>query len=280
MKLHLRKKYTEIPSPAVMGVLNVTPDSFSDGGLFLSIDDALKQVQTMISAGADIIDVGGESTRPGAERLSVDEEIDRIIPAVERIKKEFEVLVSIDTYKERVARIAVTEAGADMVNDISGLGFSENMALTISNLDVPVVVMHIQGSPENMQKNPFYTDVIAEIKQYFSERIHYALSKGIKKEKIIIDPGIGFGKRFEDNIKIIKRLSDFKEFDCPILIGLSRKTFLGEISGEKIPRNREVETLTANAISILNGASIIRVHHVRNAVRSIRILRNLVDLES
>jgi dihydropteroate synthase len=279
MKLYLRKKFIEIPAPAVMGVLNITPDSFSDGGLFLSIDDALKQVKSMIVEGADIIDVGGESTRPGAEKVSIDEEIDRIIPVVERIKKEFEVLVSIDTYKERVARMAVTEAEADMVNDISGLGFSENMASTISSLDVPVVVMHIQGTPENMQKNPCYQDVMAEIKEFFTERINFALSKGIKKEKIIIDPGIGFGKRFEDNIEIIKRLSDFKEFDCPVLIGLSRKTFLGEISGEKTPRDREAETITANIISILNGASIIRVHNVRNAVRSIGILKNLVDLE-
>jgi len=279
MKLHLRNKFVEIPSPAVMGVLNITPDSFSDGGLFLSIDDALKQVKDMISGGADIIDVGGESTRPGAEKVSIDEEIDRIIPVVVRIKKEFEVLVSIDTYKERVARMAVTEAGADMVNDISGLGFSENMASSISILDIPVVVMHIQGTPENMQKNPYYTDVITELKEFFSDRISYALSKGIKKEKIIIDPGIGFGKRLEDNIKIIKKLGEFKEFDCPILIGLSRKTFLGEISGEKIPKSREAETLTGNIVSILNGASIIRVHNVRNAVRSIDILRSLIDLE-
>lgn len=278
MKLYLRNTFVEIPSPAVMGVLNVTPDSFSDGGMFLSNDDALKQANTMISAGADIIDVGGESTRPGAEKVSIDEEIDRIIPVVERIKKEFEILVSIDTYKERVARMAVTEAGADMVNDISGLRFSDNMASTISFLDVPVVVMHIQGTPENMQKKPFYTDVIAEIKQYFSERIEYALSKGVKKEKLIIDPGIGFGKRFEDNIKIIKNLKDFMEFESPILIGLSRKTFLGEISGEKIPKYREAETITGNIVSVLNGASIIRVHDVKNAVRSIGILRNLVDL--
>jgi dihydropteroate synthase len=278
VKLYLKNTFVEITSPAVMGVLNVTPDSFSDGGMFLTNDDALKQASIMISAGADIIDIGGESTRPGAEKVSIDEEIDRILPVMERIKKEFEILVSIDTYKERVARMAVTEAGADMVNDISGLRFSDNMASTISFLDVPVVVMHIQGTPENMQKNPYYTDVIAEIKQYFSERIEYALSKGIKKEKLIIDPGIGFGKRFEDNVEIIKNLEDFIEFDCPILIGLSRKTFLGEISGEKIPKYREAETITANIVSVLNGASIIRVHDVKNAVRSIGILRNLVDL--
>jgi dihydropteroate synthase len=277
MKLDLRKKFVELNAPAIMGILNVTPDSFSDGGKYLKMDDAMNHIAVMIKAGADIIDIGGESTRPGAKFVTVEEEIDRIVPIIEKVKKEFEILVSIDTYKDRVARVAVLEADVDMVNDISGLRFSENMASTIASLEVPVVVMHMQGSPENMQNKPYYTDVVVDIKGFFKERIEFAMSKGIRKNKIIIDPGIGFGKRFEDNITIIKRLREFQDCDCPLLIGLSRKSFLGTITDEKIPRKREIESVTANIISILNGASIVRVHNVKNMVRVVKVLRYLVD---
>jgi len=277
MKLYLRTEFLELDEPVVMGILNVTPDSFSDGGDFFRNDAALKQAGQMVKDGAAIIDVGGESTRPGARRVNADEEIDRVMPVVQKIKDEFEVLVSIDTYKTRVARVAVQEAGADIVNDISALTFCEDMAETAAQLDVPVILMHIKGTPENMQKDPSYTDVIRELKQYFHNRIDYAYSKGIKKEKIIIDPGIGFGKRMEDNIRIIKHLYEFREFELPVLMGVSRKSFLGRISGEEDPKAREAETVTANVISILNGANIIRVHDVKNAVKSIKILKTLVD---
>jgi dihydropteroate synthase len=260
-----------------MGVLNVTPDSFSDGGKFLEIDTALKHTEKMIKDGAKIIDVGGESSRPGADKVSIEEEIDRVIPIIESIKDRFETIVSIDSYKERVAREAVLEAGADIVNDISALRFSENMAETIARLNVPIILMHIKGTPETMQKEPSYIDVTAEIKQYFHVNIDIALAKGIKKEKIIIDPGIGFGKRVVDNIEIIKKLNEFKEFEAPILIGLSRKSFLGAISGEAIPAEREAETISANVIAIINGADIIRVHNVKNAVQSIKIFNKLVN---
>jgi len=278
MKLYLRNRFIDIKEPVIMGVLNVTPDSFSDGGKYIRIDDALKRVESLVMEGADIVDIGGESTRPGAKKIGIDEEIERVIPIIERVKKEFEVLISIDTYKERLARLAVLEAGADIVNDVSALRFSENMASVIAGLNVPVVLMHMKGTPEHMQKNPFYENVIDDVKEFFYERIEWAISKGMKREKIIIDPGIGFGKRFEDNIQIIRRLREFKEFDIPILIGLSRKAFLGAISGEKIPENREAETITANLISIMNGASIIRVHNVRSAVASKKILEKLVDI--
>lgn len=260
-----------------MGILNVTPDSFSDGGKFLKIEAAMKQARRMVKDGAAIIDVGGESSRPGAKAVSIDEEVDRVIPVIEKIKDELEVLVSVDTYKEQVARSAVMEAGADIVNDISGFGFSVNMVDTVAALDVPIVLMHMKGTPESMQKNPFYADLIPELKQYFRSRISDALSKGVKKEKIIIDPGIGFGKRLEDNIEIIKRLGEFKEFDLPILIGVSRKSFLGALSGEAIPVEREAEGITANIVAVLNGASIIRVHNVKNAVKSIKVLDRLMD---
>jgi len=277
MKLYLRNRFLELEEPVVMGILNVTPDSFSNGGDFFKNGDALKQAEQMVNDGVVIVDVGGESTRPGAKKISVDEEIDRVLPVVERIKAEFGVIVSVDTYKDRVARAAVMEAGADIVNDISALAFSEHMAETVAQLEVPIILMHIKGTPENMQKEPYYVDVIAELKQYFHNRIDYAYSRGVKKEKIIIDPGIGFGKRVEDNIEIVKRLKEFKEFDLPIMMGLSRKSFLGKIAGEKSPKAREVETITADVIAILNGVNIIRVHNVKNAVKSIKILKKLVD---
>ncbi|UCH93834.1 MAG: dihydropteroate synthase [Candidatus Aminicenantes bacterium] len=278
MKLYLKNTFLEFETPVVMGVLNVTPDSFSDGGRFSKYDDAIKHAEQMIKHGAAVIDVGGESSRPGAQSVTADEELDRIMPIIEKIKDEFEVIVSVDTYKERVAKCAVLEAGADMVNDISALRFSDKMADTIAKLEVPVVLMHIKGTPENMQKKPFYQNLIPELKQYFHTRIDYALSKGIKKEKIIIDPGIGFGKRVEDNIEIIKKLEELKEFELPILIGISRKSFLGAISNEPIPREREAETVCANIIAALNGASIIRVHNVKNTVKSLKVLKKLVDM--
>lgn len=279
MNLYLRNEFLELEEPVVMGILNITPDSFSDGGDFFKNGAALKQAEQMVKDGVTIIDVGGESTRPGAQKtVSTEEEIDRVLPVIQAIKDEFEVLVSVDTYKAPVARAAVLEGGADIVNDISALDFCENMAETVAALDVPVVLMHIKGSPEDMQKDPFYRNVIPELKQYFENRIDYAYSKGIKKEKLIIDPGICFGKRVEDNLEIIKRLGEFKEFDLPILIGISRKSFLGKIAGEENPKEREIETVTAGVIAILNGASIIRVHNVKNAVKSIKILKKLVKL--
>ncbi|MCP5102810.1 MAG: dihydropteroate synthase [bacterium] len=276
MKLYLRNQFLELEEPVVMGILNVTPDSFSDGGDFFRNGLGMKQAGQMVKDGAVIIDVGGESTRPGAERVSADQEIDRVLPIIEKIKAELQVLVSIDTYKTRVARAAVLEGGADIVNDISALAFCENMAETIARMDVPVILMHIKGTPENMQKDPYYADLIPELKQYFHNRIDYALAKGIKKEKLIIDPGIGYGKRVGDNIEIIRRLKDFKEFELPILMGVSRKSFLGGITGAADPKDREIETVSAGLISILNGANIIRVHNVKNAVKSIKVLEKLL----
>jgi len=275
MKLYLRNGFLEKNEPLVMGILNVTPDSFSDAGHFFKESDALAHARAMASSGADIIDVGGESTRPGAARTSLDEEIDRVLPVIEKIKEELGILVSVDTSKEEVARQAIEEGGADMVNDISGLRFSEHMAATVAELNVPVILMHIKGNPENMQRAPFYADVISEIKDYFQERIDYALSHGIKKEKLILDPGIGFGKRLEDNIAIIRNLKQFADFDLPILVGLSRKSFLGLLSGEKIPEKRETETIAANLLAVRNGAAILRVHDVANTVKALKVWQSL-----
>ena len=277
MKLHLRSGFFEKDGPLVMGILNVTPDSFSDAGRFLKHGDALEHARAMAAAGSDIIDIGGESTRPGAAPIGLDEEIDRVLPLIARVKEETGALVSIDTSKEEVARLAVEEGGADMINDVSGLRLSERMATVIAELNVPVVVMHIKGTPENMQHDPVYADVIAEISGYFQERIDYALSHGIQKEKLILDPGIGFGKRLEDNIAIIRNLRRFAEFELPLLVGLSRKSFLGLLSGEKIPERREAETVAADLVAVRNGADIIRVHDVAGAVKSLKVWQSLAE---
>ncbi|HSQ35094.1 MAG TPA: dihydropteroate synthase [Candidatus Binatia bacterium] len=275
MKLYLKNRFIEKEGPLVMGILNVTPDSFSDAGRFFESNAALQHAREMVAAGADIIDVGGESTRPGAGQLSSEEEIDRILPIIEKIKEELNVVVSIDTTKADVARLAVEEGGADLVNDISALQFSEQMAATVAGLNVPVVLMHIKGTPENMQQDPFYADVVAEITEYFQQRIDLALSHGIKKEKIILDPGIGFGKRLEDNIAILKNLKAFAEFELPLLVGVSRKSFLGLLSGEKRPEQRGAETLAAALFADGNGAAILRVHDVEPMVRALRVWRSL-----
>jgi dihydropteroate synthase len=275
MKLYLKNHFIEKKEPLVMGILNVTPDSFSDAGRFFEGQAALQHAREMAAAGADIIDVGGESTRPGAGQLSSEEEIDRILPTIEKIKEELNVLVSIDTTKAEVARLAVEEGGADLVNDISALQFSEQMAATVAGLNVPVVLMHIKGTPENMQLDPFYADVLGEITDYFQQRIDFALSHGIKKEKIILDPGIGFGKRLADNIAIIKNLKMFSEFELPILIGISRKSFLGLLSGEKVPEQRGAETIAAGLLAARNGAAILRVHDVAPMVKALKVWQSL-----
>ena len=275
MKLYLNNNFLELEEPVVMGILNLTPDSFSDGGRFNRHDSAISHAEAMIKAGASIIDVGGESTRPGAMKISLSEEIDRVLPVIEKIKKEFDTVISIDTYKDHVAELAVKEGGADIINDISALSYSEGMADVVSNLNVPVILMHIKGTPSDMQSDPFYHDVVGEIIQYFNERIGFAISKGIKKEKMIIDPGIGFGKRFEDNITIIKNLKKFKSLGLPVMVGLSKKTFLGTISGIQYPFEREIETIAADLISAMNGASILRVHNVENCIRSLKVFRAL-----
>ncbi len=275
MKLYLDKDFRELEDPVVMGILNLTPDSFSDGGRFTQFDSAVSHAEIMIKAGASIIDVGGESTRPGAVKINENEEIDRVLPVIEKIKREFDTIVSIDTYKDQVAEMAVKEGGADIINDISALSYSTGMAEVVASLNVPVILMHIKGTPSDMQKDPFYLDVVGEIIEYFNERIEFAISKGIKTEKMIIDPGIGFGKRFEDNIAIIKNLHEFTNLNLPVMVGLSKKTFLGTISGIKEPFEREVETITADLISVMNGASILRVHNVENCVRSLKVLKKL-----
>ncbi|MBU3923263.1 dihydropteroate synthase [Patescibacteria group bacterium] len=245
----------------LMGILNVTPDSFSDGGRYFDRTLAIKRAYEMVEEGADIIDIGGESTRPGSEPVPLQEEIARTIPVIEEISKKIKVPVSIDTYKAEVAKRAL-DAGASIVNDISGLRFDPEMPKVVSRYKVPVVIMHIKGTPKNMQANPIYEALIPEIMDYLRESIKLAVESGIAEDKIIIDPGIGFGKTFDHNLEIIKNLHEFKYLEKPILIGLSRKAFIGKILDDAPAPERLEGTAAAVAISILNGANIIRVHDV------------------
>ncbi len=257
-----------------MGVLNVTPDSFSDVGRFLDPAQAIRHAKEMVAAGADLIDVGGESTRPGAEPISSKEELRRVIPVVERLSQEIPVPISIDTYKADVARAAL-KAGACWVNDISALRFDPKMADLIAESQVPVVLMHMKGTPMDMQRDPHYESVISEIYSFLEERIEFAVSAGIQWEQIIIDPGIGFGKRTQDNLIILAGLDQFRPLGRPILLGTSRKSFIGQVLG--LPAAERMEGTAATlAIGLMKGARIFRVHDVGPAVRVIRMAEAIV----
>lgn len=250
----------------IMGILNVTPDSFSDGGRYLDTGKAVEQALQMQHDGADIIDIGGESTRPGSEPVSGNEELARVIPIIEKLNPTLNIPISIDTCKADVARQALA-AGAKIVNDISGLRFDPLMASTIAEYKAGAVIMHIKGSPRDMQKNPYYYDVMKEISEYLSTSIEIALQAGNKKTQLVIDPGIGFGKRLEDNLEIIRNLSKLKKFDCPILIGPSRKSFIGAILDLPVAERLE-GTIAASTACIINGANILRVHDVKEIKRA------------
>ena len=262
----------------IMGILNVTPDSFSDGGKFIHLDKALSQAQYMEKNGADIIDIGGESTRPGAISVSVKEEINRTIPVIEEIRKFSNISISIDTYKSEVAEKALL-AGADFINDISGFTFDSRMMEIVKKFDVPVVLMHIKGTPQDMQTNPTCIDVIKDLLEFFSFQINKALDFGIKKVQIIIDPGIGFGKQLNDNFILIRRLREFSKLGCPILIGPSRKSFIG-LTLDSPPEFRLEGTLAAVSAGILNGASIVRVHDVKEVKRTVIITDKIMGTDT
>jgi dihydropteroate synthase len=254
----------------VMGILNCTPDSFYPSSRAATIKDAMKSAHEMISAGVDIVDVGGESTRPGSEPVSVEEEIRRVIPVVQALRAASDVIVSVDTRKKDVAERAL-DAGADIINDISGLRHNEDLARLVARRKVPVVLMHMRGTPKTMQKSPFYKNTISEIIRELQPSIAAAIGAGIAPEMIIIDPGIGFGKRSQDNLRIIKELASLKSLKFPILVGLSRKGFIGEILDRPVEK-RLIGTVTANTLAVLNGANIIRVHDVADAVEMVKII--------
>jgi dihydropteroate synthase len=258
-----------------MGILNVTPDSFSDGGLYFEEDKAIEHGLRMISEGADIIDVGGESTRPGSDPIPVDEELRRILPVISGLRKRTKSLISVDTSKSEVALAALTE-GADIINDISALRNDPKMISVAVQADAPIVIMHMKGSPKTMQRAPHYENVLKEIKSFLKDKIDVAVENGIQRDKIIIDPGIGFGKRFEDNLTLIRNLNDFGTLDQPILVGISRKSFLGKIL-DLPPEEREEGTLASAIISVIQGAHILRVHEVAPIKRAILVAETILD---
>lgn len=254
----------------VMGVLNVTPDSFYDGGRYHKLDDAVAQGLRMAEEGADIIDVGGESTRPYSDLLPVDEELKRVIPVIETLSREIDLPVSIDTYKSEVA-IRALEAGAAMVNDISAMRFDPAIGNVVAATGVPIVLMHMRGTPKNMQINPTYEDLLGEIVDFLREATEKAVSMGIKRDLIIIDPGIGFGKSFDDNLIILRGLGRFTSLGYPILVGTSNKSFIGHVLGVSV-ESRDTGTMATIAAAVMNGAHIIRAHNVRAAKETVTII--------
>jgi dihydropteroate synthase len=259
----------------IMGILNVTLDSFYDGGYYFEKEKAYKRVETIISEGADIIDVGGMSTRPGSLPVDTSEEIKRIIPVIEYINKNHNILISADTYRSETALRAIA-SGAHMINDISGLSMDKGMADVIRKSNVSLVIMHIKGTPENMQENPEYENVIDEIYDYLEDKANTAVNSGIKPEKIIVDPGIGFGKTTEHNLKIINKVSEFKMLGYPVLIGVSRKSFIGNVLD--LPVEERLEgSLAASVCSVMGGVNILRVHDVKETIKAVKIAKSIID---
>lgn len=261
MNIICKDKVLDLSSPKIMGILNVTPDSFSDGGLWNSAGKALAHAETMLNEGAAIIDIGGESTRPGAPTVSEDEELSRVIPAVERIAKETDAIISIDT-SSPVVMIEACKAGAHIWNDIRAL-CRENAMETAKELDIPVILMHMQGTPQNMQNDPNYSNVVEQVKRFLLDRAQMAISHGIDRKKIIFDLGFGFGKTAEHNFTLLKHMQDFVDLGYPVLSALSRKTMIGNACGIKEPAHRIIGSVAGALLSIERGAAIVRVHDVK-----------------
>jgi dihydropteroate synthase len=263
--------------PLVMGILNVTPDSFYDGGAYFTQDKAIERAFRMIEEGADIIDIGGETTKPFSEPTPEKEELRRVVPVIASIRKKSDVPISIDTYKATIAQAAL-DAGADIINDISSLSFDPAMAGVAAQAHAPVILMHIKGTPRDMQVSPSYENVVAEVKEFLAERIAFAVDCGIDGEDIVVDPGIGFGKRLEDNLALIKEIPRLKELGKPVLMGTSMKSFIGRILGTTALEDRAEVALASAAISVLNGADIVRVHDVAGTRRVVKFMQALMAL--
>jgi dihydropteroate synthase len=275
MTLKCRSRKLELGGyTLIMGILNVTPDSFSDGGLFAKVEAAVEHAEDMVAQGADIIDVGGESSRPGADTVSVEAEKARVLPVIERLVGTVEVPISIDTYKSSVARDALS-MGACIVNDITALRGDPDMASVVAEAGAPVILMHMKGTPKDMQLDPHYDSLIPEIASFLRTRIQAAIDAGIPQNQIIIDPGIGFGKTVAHNLEIIRRLREFKSLGKPILIGTSRKSFIGKVLGLSTDDRLE-GTAASIAVAIANGADIVRVHDVKEAARVVRMTDAIV----
>ncbi|MFO7982791.1 MAG: dihydropteroate synthase [Desulfuromonadales bacterium] len=256
--------HLDLTRPNIMGILNVTPDSFSDGGVYASSERAIRRGIEMNREGADLIDIGGESTRPGAEQVGLQEEIDRVVPVVERLCREIDLPISIDTNKSEVAREAV-RAGAHFVNDISGLNFDDAMASVVAESEAGVFLMHTRGRPETMQQNTTYDDLVCAVIASLGDSIAKAVESGVSEEKIAVDPGIGFGKDAAGNLQLLRRLSELNSLGYPVLLGTSRKSFIGKVLQQKDPQQRVYGTLATVALGVEQGATIFRVHDVRPA---------------
>ena len=256
----------------VMGILNVTPDSFYDGGLHFDLADTQKRVDSMVKEGVEIIDIGGESTRPGSKPVTIKEELERVIPAIKYIAENYDVPISIDTQKAEVAKEAI-EAGAHIVNDVGGLR-NEDMISVVSEMNVPVIMMHMQGTPENMQKNPQYGDVVEDIKEWLEERISAAEKAGIKRSNIIVDPGIGFGKNLKHNLELLGRLNEFKGMAGGLLLGASRKSFIAMMTGNE-EGDRLSGSLSAAIMGVTGGVDILRVHDVKETLSAVKTVNSL-----
>ncbi|MDN5353362.1 MAG: dihydropteroate synthase [Candidatus Cloacimonadota bacterium] len=274
--LNCRGKELKLDTTKIMGILNVTPDSFSDGDRYTDKDKAVEHALQMVREGAEIIDIGGESTRPGAQPVSSAQELERIIPVLKAIRNKSDAIISIDTNKAEVAKQAIL-AGADIVNDISALRFDDKMIDVLNQFpNVPIILMHMQGTPRNMQKNPHYNDVIQEILTFLQNRIKFCQQNGINKDRIIIDPGIGFGKHYNDNVEILQKIGEFRSLGVPVLLGASRKSFLKKIYEEKAEK-RLSGTLATTAWASWNKIEIVRVHDVKE---NFRLLQTLNEIES
>ena len=281
MIIRHNKGYLDISEKTlVMGILNVTPDSFYDGGKYYDIEDALNRARKMIDDGADIIDIGGESTRPNSSYVPADEEIRRIVPIIKELSKEIHIPISIDTYKADVADKAI-KAGAQIINDISGLQADKEMVRVAATNNTPIIVMHIKGRPHEFPKDPVYNELIPEIISFLERRIEYSVKSGIAHDKMIVDPGIGFGKGAHHNVEILRQLNKFKCLNLPIMIGTSRKSFVSrvlELSGDndmKENDSRLIGTLVTLVIAVSKGANIVRVHDVKEAVQVIKMYKSI-----
>jgi dihydropteroate synthase len=259
----------DLQFPAVMGIVNVTPDSFSDGGRFFAADDALEQALTLVREGASIVDIGGESTRPGSEMVSLDEELRRVLPVIEALAGSVGVPISVDTMKAEVARRALA-AGAALLNDVSALRFDDEMVDVVAQSGSPVCLMHMQGMPKTMQDDPRYDDVVDEVLAFLEERMAFALARGVREEQIMVDPGIGFGKTVAHNLALLDGLDRFTTLGRPVLLGASRKRFLGAILGAE-PAGRSVGTVATTVIGYLAGAHVFRVHDVKPNFEALRV---------
>jgi dihydropteroate synthase len=268
-------RFRSLPRPLVMGVLNVTPDSFSDGGKYFRAEDAIERARQMVADGADLIDLGGESTRPGSDPVTADEELRRVLPVLEAIAGKIGVPISIDTYKSDVAGAALA-AGAEIVNDISGGRMDPEMLALVAEKDVPIILGHIRGTPRYMQERPQYRDVVAEVADELEESAVKAIELGLSPDHVLVDPGIGFGKLLEHNLALLKHLGEIVERGRPVVVGVSRKKFIGTLLDNAAPDDRIEGTAAATALCVSAGAAVIRVHDVKQMARVVKVAAAIV----